>query len=50
LERDVSFRSKLTYDTGEGRVTGVEMLDGYDVAAATSGGSIHVARCGFLKL
>jgi WD40 repeat protein len=46
LERDVSFRSKLTYDTGEGRVTGVEMLDGYDVAAATSGGSIHVARCG----
>ncbi|CAM6126892.1 unnamed protein product [Calypogeia fissa] len=43
LERDISFRSRLTYDFPYGRVLCVKMLsDGHQVAAASSSGAIHV--------
>ena len=46
LDRDVSFRSRLTYASQGGRVTALAMLsdDDHAVASASDNGSVHVWR------
>lgn len=45
LEKDVSFRSRLTYTAQAGRITSVAACqDGQTVASGSGSGSIHVWR------
>ena len=51
LERDVSFRSRLTYASQGGRVTALVSLDDDDriVASASDNGSVHAWRVEYVE-